>query len=35
MAKKNPVLRIEDLKLHFKTLKGPVQAVDGVFFELG
>ena len=35
MAKKNPVLRIEDLKLHFKTLRGPVQAVDGVFFELG
>jgi len=34
MAKKNPILRIDDLKLHFKTQKGPVQAVDGVFFEL-
>lgn len=29
------LLRIEDLILHFKTRKGPVQAVDGVFFDLG
>jgi oligopeptide/dipeptide ABC transporter ATP-binding protein len=35
MVKKNPILRIEDLRLHFKTQKGAVQAVDGVFFELG
>jgi oligopeptide/dipeptide ABC transporter ATP-binding protein len=35
MPKKETLLRIEDLVLHFKTQKGPVQAVDGVFFELG
>jgi oligopeptide/dipeptide ABC transporter ATP-binding protein len=29
------LLRIEDLILHFKTRKGTVQAVDGVFFDLG
>lgn len=29
------LLRIEDLVLHFKTQRGPVQAVDGVFLELG
>lgn len=29
------LLRIEDLVLHFNTQKGPVQAVDGVSFELG
>ncbi len=29
------LLRIEDLKLHFKTQRGPVQAVDGVRFDLG
>jgi oligopeptide/dipeptide ABC transporter ATP-binding protein len=28
------LLRIEDLVLHFKTQKGSVRAVDGVFFEL-
>lgn len=28
------LLRIEDLVLHFKTAQGPVQAVDGVDFEL-
>ncbi|KXK11378.1 MAG: putative oligopeptide ABC transporter ATP-binding protein [Chloroflexi bacterium OLB14] len=28
------LLRIEDLVLHFNTAKGPVQAVDGVHFEL-
>lgn len=28
------LLRIEDLKLHFETLRGPVQAVDGVNFSL-
>ncbi len=32
---KDKLLRVEDLKLHFKTQKGPVRAVDGVFFELG
>ncbi|GAB4540495.1 MAG: ABC transporter ATP-binding protein [Anaerolineales bacterium] len=29
------LLSIQDLVLHFKTQKGPVQAVDGVFFDLG
>lgn len=29
------LLSIQDLKLHFNTQKGPVQAVDGVFFDLG
>ncbi|HET6595845.1 MAG TPA: ABC transporter ATP-binding protein [Anaerolineales bacterium] len=29
------LLRIEDLILHFKTRQGTVQAVDGIFFELG
>ena len=28
------LLRIEDLKLHFRTMVGPVQAVDGVNFSL-
>mgnify|MGYP000965019292 FL=1 len=28
------VIRIQDLKLHFITTKGPVQAVDGVNFDL-
>ena len=32
---KEPLLRIEDLVLHFRTSKGIVQAVDGVAFELG
>lgn len=32
---KEPLLRIEDLVLHFRTSKGVVQAVDGVSFELG
>lgn len=32
---KNTLLHIEDLVLHFKTTKGSVQAVDGVFFDLG
>jgi ABC-type dipeptide/oligopeptide/nickel transport system ATPase component len=31
---KEPLLRIEDLVLHFRTSKGIVQAVDGVSFEL-
>lgn len=31
----NTLLRLEDLKLHFKTTKGVVQAVDGVNFSLG
>jgi oligopeptide/dipeptide ABC transporter ATP-binding protein len=30
----NKLLRIEDLVLYFKTTHGPVQAVDGVNFEL-
>ena len=29
------LLSVQNLVLHFKTQKGPVQAVDGVFFELG
>lgn len=32
---KKPLLRIENLVLHFTTTKGAVQAVDGVDFELG
>ncbi len=35
MATTNELLRIEDLVLHFNTTHGPVQAVDGVNFELG
>lgn len=35
MASNHRILRIEDLVLHFKTLHGDVQAVDGVNFELG
>ena len=31
----NTLLRLEDLKLHFQTTKGIVQAVDGVNFSLG
>ncbi len=31
---KDTLLRIENLVLHFRTEKGPVQAVDGVNFEL-
>jgi oligopeptide/dipeptide ABC transporter ATP-binding protein len=31
----NSLLRLEDLKLHFQTTKGIVQAVDGVNFSLG
>jgi peptide/nickel transport system ATP-binding protein len=34
MAQNNKLLRIEELVLHFKTTHGPVQAVDGVNFEL-
>jgi len=34
MNQNNRLLRIEDLVLHFNTLQGPVQAVDGVNFEL-
>jgi oligopeptide/dipeptide ABC transporter ATP-binding protein len=30
-----PLLRLEDLVLHFRTTKGTVRAVDGVNFELG
>lgn len=32
---KEPLLRIEDLVLYFRTSKGDVQAVDGVTLELG
>jgi oligopeptide/dipeptide ABC transporter ATP-binding protein len=35
MAQNNKLLRIEELVLYFKTTHGPVQAVDGVNFELG
>jgi oligopeptide/dipeptide ABC transporter ATP-binding protein len=31
----NKLLRLEDLKLHFRTTQGIVQAVDGVNFTLG
>ncbi len=31
----NGLLKVEDLRLHFRTSKGVVQAVDGVSFELG
>lgn len=34
MAQNKKLLRIEDLVLHFNSLQGPVQAVDGVNFEL-
>lgn len=34
MDQNNKLLRIEDLILHFNSLKGAVQAVDGVNFEL-
>ncbi len=30
----NGLLNVEELKLHFRTRKGPVQAVDGVTFSL-
>ena len=29
-----PILKVEDLRLYFRTIKGIVQAVDGVNFEL-
>lgn len=35
MATDKTLLSIKDLVLHFNTQKGPVQAVDGVFFDLG
>lgn len=35
MPTNEPLLKIKDLRLHFNTMKGPVQAVDGVFFDLG
>ncbi len=34
MAQNKKLLRIEELVLHFNSLQGPVQAVDGVNFEL-
>ncbi|MFQ5857479.1 MAG: ABC transporter ATP-binding protein [Anaerolineae bacterium] len=33
--KEHTLLRVEDLRLHFRTAKGTVRAVDGVSFELG
>jgi peptide/nickel transport system ATP-binding protein len=35
MTENNKLLRVEELVLHFNTTHGPVQAVDGVNFELG
>ena len=29
-----PVLRVEDLRVHYHTQRGPVKAVDGVSFTL-
>jgi peptide/nickel transport system ATP-binding protein len=34
MADQQRLLKVRDLKLHFRTAKGPVQAVDGVSFAL-
>lgn len=34
MADQQPLLRIENLKLHFRTMAGAVQAVDGIDFSL-
>ena len=34
MADSKTILTLEDLRLHFKTQRGPVQAVDGVNFSL-
>ena len=34
MSQKDKLLQIKNLTLHFRTLKGDVQAVDGVDFEL-
>jgi len=34
MTQNNKLLRIEELVLYFNTLQGPVQAVDGVNFDL-
>ncbi|MDD4903154.1 MAG: ABC transporter ATP-binding protein [Candidatus Bipolaricaulis sp.] len=34
MASPDKLLRVENLALHFRTRRGPVQAVDGVSFEL-
>ncbi len=30
-----PLLRVEDLRLYFRTAAGPVRAVDGVYLEVG
>jgi oligopeptide/dipeptide ABC transporter ATP-binding protein len=35
MSENNTLLRIEDLRLYFRTRQGVVQAVDGVDFKLG
>ncbi|MBL8057164.1 MAG: ABC transporter ATP-binding protein [Anaerolineales bacterium] len=35
MSAEVPLLRIQDLRLHFRTNQGVVRAVDGVDFELG
>jgi oligopeptide/dipeptide ABC transporter ATP-binding protein len=34
MSESQPLLRVKDLKLHFRTSMGPVQAVDGVDLDL-
>ena len=34
MTDKNVVLDVQNLKLYFRTEAGPVQAVDGVSFQL-
>ena len=35
MPENKTLLQLDNLKLHFRTSKGPVKAVDGVNFELG
>lgn len=35
MSQNNTLLRVEDLRLYFRTRQGVVQAVDGVDFKLG
>ncbi len=35
MANQDVLLKVEDLRLYFRTTKGVLRAVDGVSFELG
>ena len=35
MSATEPLLRVEDLKVHYATDDGVVKAVDGVSFEVG